>query len=86
MRSRIVIIGPGQLKFAKVSCHANEKLVDSWQATAFRVPQPPTIGAGNLVHVTRTTAGRRVVVTATATDGLSIDVHAIVQVGAVCAP
>jgi hypothetical protein len=86
LRSRIVIIGPGELKFAKVSCHANEKLVDSWQATAFRVTQPPTLGAGNLVHVTRTTAGRQVVVTATATDGLSIDVHAIVQVGAVCAP
>jgi hypothetical protein len=86
LRSRIVIIGPGQLKFAKVSCKPNEKLIDSWQATAFRVKKPPTIGSGTLVHVTRTTAGRRVVVTATATDGLSIDVHAIVQVGAVCAP
>ena len=86
LRSRIVIIGPGQLKFAKVSCLAGEKLVDSWQATAFRVKQPPHLGAGTLVHVTRTTAGRQVVVTATATDGLSIDVHAIVQVGAVCAP
>lgn len=86
LRSRIVIIGPGQLKFAKVACHSDEKLVDSWQATAFRVKQPPTIGAGTLVHVTRTTSGRQVVVTATATDGLSIDVHAVVQVGAVCAP
>lgn len=86
LRARIVIIGPGQLKFAKVACHPNEKLVDSWQATAFRVQQPPNIGAGNLVHVTRTTSGRQVVVTATATDGLSIDAHAIVQVGAVCAP
>ena len=86
LRSRIVIIGPGQLKFAKVACHSNEKLVGSWQATAFRVKQPPTIGSGTLVNVTRTTAGLQVVVTATATDGLSIDVHAIVQVGAVCAP
>ena len=86
LRSRIVIIGPGQLKFAKVSCKPNEKLVDSWQATAFRVKSPPSIGSGSLVHVTRTTSGKQVVVTATATDGLSIDVHAIVQVGAVCAP
>lgn len=85
LRSRIVIIGPGQLKFAKVACHSNEQLVGSWHATAFRVKQPPTIGSGTLVHVTQTQAGRRVVVTATATDGLSIDVHAIVQVGAVCA-
>jgi hypothetical protein len=86
LRSRIVIIGPGQLKFAKVACRSNEQLVGSWHATAFRVGQPPTIGAGTLVHVTQTQAGRQVVVTATATDGLSIDVHAIVQVGAVCAP
>ena len=86
LRSRIVIIGPGQLKFAKVSCKPNEKLVDSWQATAFRVKSPPSIGSGSLVHVTRITSGKQVVVTATATDGLSIDVHAIVQVGAVCAP
>jgi hypothetical protein len=86
LRSRIVIIGPGQLKFAKVSCKPNEKLVDSWQATAFRVKNPPSIGSGTLVHVTRTMSGKQVVVTATATDGLSIDVHAVVQVGAVCAP
>jgi hypothetical protein len=31
-------------------------------------------------------AGKHVVATAAATDGLSIDVHAIVQVGAECAP
>jgi hypothetical protein len=85
LRSRIVIIGPGELKFAKVSCHSNEKLVGSWHATAFRVKNPPAIGAGTLVHVTETKAKRQVVVTATATDGLSIDVHAVVQVGAVCA-
>jgi hypothetical protein len=84
LRSRIVIIGPGQLKFAKVACKPNEKRVGSWHSTAFRVKQPPTIGAGALVQVTETHAGRQVVVTASATDGLSIDVHAIVQVGAVC--
>jgi hypothetical protein len=36
--------------------------------------------------VARTVSGRRVVATATATDGLSIDVHPVVQVGAECAP
>jgi len=86
LRSRIVIIGPGQVRFAKVACLPSEHLVGAWHATAFRVKQPPKIGAGTVVDVTRTTVGRKVVVTATATDGLSIDVHPVVQVGAECAP
>ena len=86
LRSRIVIIGPGQVRFAKVACLASEQLVGTWHAIAFRVKQPPKLGAGTLVDVTRTIVGRKVVVTATATDGLSIDVHPVVQVGAECAP
>ena len=85
-RSRIIIIGPGQVRFAQVSCKAGEQFVGSWQAVAFRLKKPPTIGNGTLVHVTRTIVGKKVVATATATDGLSIDLHAIVQVGAECAP
>jgi hypothetical protein len=85
-RSRIVIIGPGQVKFAKVACKSGEKLVGSWHAIAFRVKKPPTLDSGSLVDVTRRTVGKQVVATASATDGLSIDVHAIVQVGAECAP
>jgi hypothetical protein len=86
LRSRIVIIGPGQVRFAKVACKPDEKLVGSWHSLAFRVKTPPSIGSGTLVHVSRTVVGKQVVVTATATDGLSIDVHAVVQVGAECAP
>ena len=86
LRSRIVIIGPGQVRFAKVSCLASERLVGAWHATAFRVKLPPKIGASAVVDVTRTVSGRRVVATATATDGLSIDLHPVVQVGAECAP
>jgi len=85
-RSRIVIIGPGQVKFAKVSCQPDEKLVGSWHAIAFRVKKPPKLDTGSLVDVTRRSFGKRVVATASATDGLSIDVHAVVQVGAECAP
>jgi len=85
-RSRIVIIGPGQVKFAKVSCKAGEKLVGSWHAIAFRVKKPPKLGSGSLVDVTRRSFKKQVVATASATDGLSIDVHAVVQVGAECAP
>ena len=42
--------------------------------------------AASLVDVTRRSVGKQVVATASATDGLSIDVHAVVQVGAECAP
>jgi len=86
LRSRIVIIGPGQVRFAKVACRPDETLVGSWHAIAFRVKKPPAIGSGTLVQVERRRVGKKVVATATATDGLSIDVHAIVQVGAECAP
>ena len=86
LRSRIVIIGPGQVRVATVSCLASEQLVGAWHATAFRVKKPPQLGASTLVDVTRIVAGRRVVATATATDGLSIDLHPVVQVGAACAP
>jgi hypothetical protein len=85
-RSRIVIIGPGQVRFARVACKSGEKLVGSWHAIAFRVKKPPTLGSGSLVDVTRRTVGKQVVATVSATDGLSIDVHAVVQVGAECAP
>lgn len=86
LRSRIVVIGPGQVKFARVSCRPDETLVGSWSSIAFRVQRPPRLGSGSLVEVTRRTVGKRVVATASATDGLSIDVHAIVQIGAECAP
>jgi hypothetical protein len=74
------------VRFANVACQANEELVGSWHAVAFRLKKPPTLGAGTLVRVTHTSVGKKVVATATATDGLSVSVNAIVQVGAECAP
>jgi hypothetical protein len=86
LRSRIVVIGPGEARFAKVSCQGDEKLVGSWQAIAFRTKQPPKLADAARVRASRVVVGKKVVVTAAASDGLSIDVHAIVQVGAECAP
>ena len=85
-RSRIAVIGPGEVRFTKVACLRSEQLVGGWHAVAFRLKKPPTLGAGTLVHVTHASVGRQVVATATATDGLSVSVNAIVQVGAECAP
>jgi hypothetical protein len=86
LRSRIAVIGPGEVRFAKVSCLKSEQLVGGWHAVAFRLKKPPTLDAGTLVQVTDASVGRQVVATATATDGLSVSVNAIVQVGAECAP
>jgi hypothetical protein len=86
LRSRIAVIGPGEVRFTKVSCLKSEQLVGSWHAVAFRLKNPPTLGAGTLVHVTHASVGKQVVATATATDGLSVTGNAIVQVGAECAP
>ncbi len=84
--ARIVVIGPGDVKFARVACLPKEKLVGAWHAIAFRTKQPPNLAHVGLVHAQHAIVGQRVVVTASSTDALSPDAHAIVQVGARCAP
>ena len=68
-------------------CASGENLVDAWHAVAFRTKQPPPLAeravSCSAQHVV---VGKQVVVTASATDALSIDAHAIVQAGAECAP
>ena len=86
LRSRIAILAPGSVGFAKVACRGREKLVESWQALAFRTKQVPPLDNARYVHATTVVTGKNVVVTAAASDGLSIDAHAIVQAGAECAP
>lgn len=83
-RARIVVIGPGLVKFGRTACLPGEQLVGSWTAVAFRSKKPPPLGDAGLVRATRVVLGKRVVVTAAATDQLSIDAHAVVQVGAEC--
>ncbi len=85
-RSRIVVIGPGDVKFARVACLRTETLVGAWHAIAFRTKQPPNLRGVELVNAQHRVVGRRVVVTASSTDALSPDAHAIVQGGAECAP
>ena len=85
-RSRVVVVGPGDVKFGHVSCERTEKLVGSWHAIAFRTKQPPNLAHVGLVRARHAIAGKKVVVTASSTDALSPDAHAIVQVGAECAP
>jgi hypothetical protein len=86
LRSRIVVIGPGMVQFGRAACLPEEELVGSWSAIAFRTKQPPNLANAALVSANAVVVGRKVVVTASATDQLSIDAHAVVQVGAECAP
>jgi hypothetical protein len=85
-RSRIVVIGPGDVKFAKVSCVRTEQLVGAWHAIAFRTKAPPDLMHLGLVSAQHVVVGKQVVVTASSTDALSVDAHAVVQAGAECAP
>ena len=85
-RSRIAVLAPGSVGFAKVSCTGSERLVGSWHALAFRTKNPPALDNAGRVRTSTVVIGTKVVVTASASDGLSIDVHAIVQAGAECAP
>jgi hypothetical protein len=85
-RSRIAVLAPGSVGFAKVSCIGKERLVGSWHALAFRTKNPPALDNAGRVHASEVVVGKKVVVSASASDGLSIDAHAIVQAGAECAP
>ena len=84
--ARIVVVSPGEVKRASIACPVGEKLVGGWHAVAFRSKNAPSLRAAARVHVQHALAGRRVVATVAATDALSIDAHAVVQVGAECAP
>jgi hypothetical protein len=85
-RARIVVIGPGDVKFTRVACQAGERLTGAWHAVAFRTKAPPDLKYVGLVEARHVVVGKRVVVTASSTDALSVDAHAIVQAGAECGP
>lgn len=84
--ARIVVVSPGEVKSESIGCPEGERLVGGWHAIAFRSKKPPDLRDAALVHASHAIAGGKVVVTVAATDALSIDDHAVVQVGAACAP
>jgi hypothetical protein len=86
LRARIVIVSPGEVKRASVSCPSGERLVGGWHAIAFRTKSAPKLTDAARVRVRHALTGRKVVATVASTDALSIDAHAVVQIGAECAP
>lgn len=85
-RANIAIVGPGTVRFARASCRSSETIVGSWHALAFRTKVPPDLANAARVQMTPVVVKRKLVVTAAASDGLSIDAHAVVQAGVECAP
>jgi hypothetical protein len=86
LHARIIVVGPGATRFGRIGCPAGETLVASWHALAFRTRNAPPLSEAQYVEAQHLVSHMHVVVTASASDALSIDVHAIVQAGVGCAP
>lgn len=84
--AHIVVVSPGEVKTAFVACPSGDKLIGGWHAIAFRTKHAPVLSDAARVIARHALVGRKVVVSVEATDALSIDAHAVVQVGAECAP
>ena len=83
--ARIVVVGPGDTRFGRIGCPAGEKLADIWQSLAFRTKSPPPLSEAKYVRAGYALVRGKAVVTASATDALNIDDHAVVQTGVGCA-
>lgn len=72
---------------ASIGCPAGERLVGGWDAIAFYTKRPPWPRTAAQVRVTHPKlTDQRMIMSATATDALPQDAHALVQLGAICAP
>jgi hypothetical protein len=84
--ARNVVIRPGTIVTASVACPQGETRTGAWTTVFFKTTKPPSLAQADLVQMARIVSGDRASVTASASDGLSLDVHAAVQVGVECAP
>ena len=85
-RAQTVVLRPGLVRSASVRCPAGERLVGSWSALAFRTTNPPDLAQAKDVELQRVVVVKgKATVTALATDALSPDARAVVQVGVECA-
>ncbi|HEY2326095.1 MAG TPA: hypothetical protein VGH52_01280 [Gaiellaceae bacterium] len=84
--AKTLVVAPGSVKTMSVGCVEGERLIGGWDALAFRTVKAPDLANVKHVKIVRATAGGRVHITVSATDDLPIAAHAVVQVGAECAP
>jgi hypothetical protein len=74
------------VRTASVRCPVGEQLAGTWDALAFRTKNPPDLAQAANIEVHRAVVKGKAVVTVLATDALSPDARAVVQVGVECAP
>jgi hypothetical protein len=74
-------VRPGTVRRATIACANAERLIESWDATAFADPVPPVFA--DAIQVVRTVHNGRVAVKITASEALPR--AAFVQVGVRCA-
>lgn len=86
-RPRLVRLKTGEKSKVAIACPAGEQLVSGWGTIAFYAKKPPPLHTAAQVGATRPAMmNRQVVVHAIATRSLPANAHALLQVGASCAP
>lgn len=84
--AQTVVLRPGLVRSASVGCPVGERLAGSWTALAFRTKNPPDLRQASDIELQRIVVAKgKATVTALATDALSPDARAVVQVGVECA-
>jgi hypothetical protein len=76
-------VTPGAVRHLTLGCVRGQRLVDSWDATAF--PEPVSPALAGAVHIQRSVSGGQVSVTIVASETLPHTAHAVVQIGVRCA-
>jgi hypothetical protein len=82
-RTRQVRLAPGT-RSVRQGCARGERLVGGWSAVGFYQSSPPPPALAKAVRVSRTTSGATVVAVVRSGSAVS-GVHAVLQLGAVCA-
>ena len=85
-RARILRLAPGEAKTVSIGCPAGEPLVSGWYSIAFYTKKLPDLREATLVHASDEIAHGRVAMRIAASDALPVEAHALVQLGAACAP
>lgn len=84
-RAKTITLGSASTRTVTQACAANERLVGSWHALAFRVRNAPSLAAVRLVKIERSVVNGVVRARLLTSEGVPAQLRAEVQVGAVCA-
>jgi hypothetical protein len=83
--AKTLVLRPGTVQTTTLGCPHSERLVDSWDATAFRTDAPPAPALADAIRVQRTTREELVEITVSTGASLPPGAQAQVQLGLECA-